>query len=295
MKFGLFLPQPGSPPMLDVVVAFVRAAEARGFNSAWAGEHAVLFDEYSSYYPYGAEGKWELGAEQPWLEPFLYLTFLAAQTERIRIGTGVVLLPQRNPVYTAKSVGTLDFLSGGRMDVGLGVGWSREEYEALGVPWEGRAARAREYLEVMRSLWRDEVAQHSGPMYDLPACRQRPTPVQKPNPPIYFGGETDAALRRVAELGDGWFGWAGPDQIGSRIAFLHRHLEEQGRDPSSVKVAIGFGWPGDAHRDTVERYAAAGVDQLLLSWPDVESEDQANEKIEVVARLFSDHLAANGG
>jgi probable F420-dependent oxidoreductase len=286
MKFGLFLPQPDSEAMLDVVVAFVQAAETRGFSSAWAGEHAVLFDEYESVYPYGPGGKWDLGAEIPWLEPFVYLTFLAARTERIRIGTGVILLPQRNPVYTAKSVGTLDFLSGGRMDVGIGVGWSREEYAALDVPWEHRAARAREYLEVMRALWRDEVAQHSGPMYELPACRQRPMPTQKPNPPIYFGGETDAALRRVAELGDGWFGWAGPDEIDARLAFLHEQLARHGRTPDSVKVAIGFGWPGEADRETIEKYTAAGVDQLLLSWPGAGSEAEAVEKLDAAAALL---------
>ena len=141
------------------------------------------------------------------VEPFATMAFLAAVTTNVRLGTGVLLVPQRNPVYTAKSVTTVDWLSNGRVDLGIGVGWLAEEFAALGVPFEHRGERCDEYLAVMRSLWTDEVSTFHGSFYDLPPARQFPKPVQQPHPPIHVGGESNAALRRAARLTEGWYGY----------------------------------------------------------------------------------------
>jgi probable F420-dependent oxidoreductase len=295
MRFGLWLPRPGSPDELDRVVEFVAQAERRGFRSLWTGDHAVAFPAPDSYYPYGSGGRWDLGAEEVWLEPFAFLAYLAAHTTRIRLGTGVVLVPQRNPVYTAKSVGTLDFLSRGRIDFGIGLGWSREEFDALGVPWEGRGARCREYVEVMRTLWCDEVASHSGPLYELPPCSQRPMPLQAPHPPLWFGGEGDAALRRVADLGDGWFGWPGPRDAAERVGHLRALLAQRGRDPGSVQVAVGCPWPapdGATDLDAIDAYAEAGVDQLLVAWPGEAARVDAVEALDAMVQFVGDRMEA---
>ena len=141
-------------------------------------EHVVLFDEYDSAYPYDPSGRFPAGGDAGMVEPFTALTYLAAVTERIRLGTGICLVPQRNPVYTAKAVTDLDALSGGRVDFGVGVGWLREEFEALGMPFDRRGQRADEYLAAMRSLWCDEVSEYHGELYDLRPCRMYPKPVQ---------------------------------------------------------------------------------------------------------------------
>jgi probable F420-dependent oxidoreductase len=273
--------------MLESVGAVVRAADAHGFASLWVGEHVVQFDEYASPYPYGEHGRWPFDDEQPWLEPFAYLALVAAATTSIRLGTGVTLVPQRNPVYTAKSVGTLDLLSGGRVNLGIGVGWSRQEYEALAVPFAMRGARCREYVAVMRALWCDDVASYSGDFYTLPPCRQRPRPLQKPHPPIYFGGESDAALRRVADLGDGWFGWqVTAAQARARVERLGELLAERGRELEDVEVVVGSGAePTAAH---VDEYRDAGVDHFVIAWT---VGDRPDESVERLDRLALEVLA----
>jgi probable F420-dependent oxidoreductase len=270
MKVGLWMPRPVSRDDLDVLLAFVANADERGVASAWAGEHAVCFDRPESFYPYSQDNRWDFGIEELWLEPFVFLSYLAANTRHIRLGTGIVLVPQRNPVYTAKSVGTLDFLSRGRLDFGVGLGWSKEEFEALQVPWDGRAQRTSEYLEVMKALWSEGPASYEGESYTLPPSYQRPLPAQRPHPPIFFGGETEPALKRVAELGDGWFGWPTPDEAAPRVARLRDLIADRGREPGSVHVAVGCPWPeagGAIDRDALSTYRAAGVDQVLVAWP----------------------------
>jgi probable F420-dependent oxidoreductase len=248
----------------EFVVAAATRAEANGFSSLWVGEHVVLFDDYESTYPYDDSGKLFVRGEVGMLEPFQLLAFCAAATERIRLGTGVCLVPQRNPVYTAKDVATLDWLSGGRLDFGIGLGWSREEFAALDVPWERRGARCTEYVEVMRRLWVDPVSEYHGEIYDLPRCRCYPKPLQQPHPPIHIGGESDAALQRVARQGDGWHGFRlTPPQAAERVQRLSEMLAENGRRLDDVEVTIGtYMLPVDLA--ALEAYAAAGVDQVVV-------------------------------
>ena len=265
MRVGLFLPTVSPMATPEYLAAHARAAEEAGFASIWVGEHVVFLDEYSSSYPYAADGRLSLPPDAGLLELFTTLTFLAAVTERIRLGTAVCLVPQRNPVYTAKEVATLDWLSGGRDDFGIGIGWLREEFEVLHEEFDERVPRTREYIEVMRRLWRDEVSQYAGELYDLPPCRMYPKPVQDPHPPIYVGGESDAALRRVAELGDGWHGFNHlPESAGASVQRLERALAAVGRTLGDIDVTIG------AYLQPVEPkhlpgYRDAGVDQLVLT------------------------------
>ncbi len=189
----------------------------------------------------------------------------AGATSRIRLGTGICLVPQRNPVYTAKEVATVDYLSGGRVDFGVGIGWLAEEFAALGVPLERRAQRARAYLAVMRQLWCDPVSVYDGEFYHLPPSRQYPKPIQRPHPPIHFGGESDAALRRVADIGQGWFGFAlGPAESAERVRRLTGLLAERGRRLDDVVVSVA---PNRRDLDvaTLEDYRHSGVDQLILA------------------------------
>lgn len=264
MRIGLFAPL-GSPSANgEFVTTLGTAADERGFHSLWVAEHVVLFDDYGSQYPYAADGKIPASPESGLLEPFTTLAFLAACTSRIRLGTGICLLPQRNPVYTAKEAANIDFLSGGRLDLGLGVGWLAEEFRVLDVPFERRGARTRAYVEVMRTLWQDEVSAYKDEFYDLPPCRMYPKPIQTPHPPIHFGGETDAAMRRVAELGQGWYGFNHtPDEAAEGIERLEKILADRGRARSDVQVSISpYLKPFDA--DSVKRYRDLGIDQLIL-------------------------------
>ena len=198
MKVGVFPPFANPLCTPEHIAAVGRAVDERGFSSLWVAEHVVLFDEYASQYPYLESGRFPARPDVGLIEPFAAMSFLAAVTTNVRLGTGVLLVPQRNPVYTAKSVTTIDWLSNGRVDLGIGVGWLAEEFAALGVPFDRRGERCDEYLAVMRSLWLDEVSSFKGEFYDLPPARQFPKPVQQPHPPIHVGGESNAALRRAA-------------------------------------------------------------------------------------------------
>jgi probable F420-dependent oxidoreductase len=252
MKVGLFAPLANPIATPEHLETLAKGAEERGFHSIWVAEHVVLFDQYESRYPYAADGKIPAGGESGILDPFPTLAYLAAHSKTIRLGTGICLVPQRNPVYTAKEVATVDYVSNGRVDFGVGIGWLEEEFQALGMRFDRRGDICREYLEVMKRLWCDPISEHHGEFYDLPACRHYPKPVQEPHPPIHFGGETNAALRRVADLGQGWYGFGrGPDEVPERIATLTRLLEERGR-----KRGLQDG--------DIEGYEEAGVDQVIV-------------------------------
>ncbi len=264
MKIGLFAPLTNPHHTPDYVRAVGVGAEERGFHSVWLGEHVVLFDEYASSYPYASDSRIPLGGESGLLEPLTALAFMAAETRRVRLGTGICLVPQRNPVYTAKEIAAIDYLSQGRVDFGVGVGWLREEFDALGVPFAERGARCREYLEVIRRLWCDPISQYDGAFYTLPPCRQYPKPAQSPHPPIYFGGESAAALARVADLGAGWFGFnVTPEAAAGHVARLGECLAERGRSLDDIDVAVSP-YTRVMDRDDLARYRDAGVDQVIV-------------------------------
>ncbi len=268
MKVGLFLGAFYPHVTPDYLAAAARGAEARGFHSVWVGEHVVLFDQYAKTYPYAEDGSFPVSGEAGMTEPFTTLAWLAGQTSTIRIGTGVTLVPQRNPLYTAKSVANVDWLSGGRFDFGIGVGWQREEYEALGVPWERRGARCDEYIELMRSLWTDSVSTHEGEFWTLPESRAFPKPVQSPHPPIHVGGEGPAARRRVARLGAEWLPFnMSPPSLAAGRAALAQELDDAGgngdRNIDDVWITVSPNRES-ATPDLAPAFADAGADQLLV-------------------------------
>lgn len=264
MDVGVFVPLGNGNATAEVLRAVGRRSEERGFESVWVPEHVVLFDEYESEYPFAEDGRFPGGGDTGMLEPLTALTYLAAVTDTIRLGTAICLVPQRSAVYTAKQVTDLDNLSGGRVDFGIGVGWLREEFEALGMPFERRGQRTDEHLAIMRSLWTDEVSSYQGELASLPECRMYPKPVQTPHPPIHVGGITDAALRRTARLGQGWFSWNQlPDELPAPLARLDGFLAEQGRSRDEVTITA-CPYFNPTTPELVEQYAAAGVDRLVV-------------------------------
>jgi len=262
MQFDLWLPTASpmtTPALLEAVAA---ESEARGIGTIWVGEHVVLFRDYASSYPYAADGRVPAPSGSGLLEPLVTLSYLAARTRTVRLGTAMLLLPQRNPVYTAKEVSSLDWLSGGRVDLGIGVGWLKEEFEALGVPWERRGVRTDEYLEVLRTLWCDDLSSYSGTTYELAECEMFPKPIQQPHPPLHFGGETAAALRRVARTGQGWHTFnRSPDELAAGLTELDRELEAVGRSRSEVHITV-CPYFNELTPEGVERYAEAGADSV---------------------------------
>ena len=241
-----------------------RFIDDAGFHSVWVPEHVLFFPEYASKYPYADDGRVP-GDPQGVLDPFTALTFVAAHTSRLRLGTGICLVPQRQPVYTAKMVADLDYLSGGRVDFGVGIGWLAEEFAALGMDFRVRARRCADYVDAMKALWRDGVTSFSGETLDIPVCYFNPKPVQKPHPPIFFGGESDAALSRVATQGDGWYGFdLDPAGVREHLARLERKLSKAGRSRKDIQVFVA----PNRHRvapETVAAYREAGVDQLIAT------------------------------
>jgi probable F420-dependent oxidoreductase len=269
MKIGIFLPTFDAGHRPDYLRALAEAAESVGAASLWAPEHVILPDTYASQYPYAADGRFPLDPSSGGLgDPFMVLSHLAAVTRTVRLGTGVVLVPQRNPVYTAKMVAALDVLSGGRFDFGVGIGWLAEEFAALGVPFEKRAQRTRAYLEIMRRLWTEPVAFYESEFYRLPPVRFEPKPVQRPHPPIIFGGESDAALRRVAELGQGWFGFnITPEETAARVAKLAELLAARGRTLADVTITVSPYTKPTRDLDSMKRYRDAGAQQVVQLLP----------------------------
>ena len=251
---------PGARP--DVIRAVAVAAEAAGFATVWSGEHVVLVDRPVSRYPYSADGRISVPAGEDWLDPLLGLTFAAAVTSRITVGTGVLLLPEHNPVLAAKQTATLDVLSGGRLILGIGIGWSAEEFAALGIPFARRGQRAAEYVAAMRRLWSDDVASFRGEFTSFEAVRVNPKPVRGRRIPVIVGGNSDAALRRVAAFGDGWYGFNLTVAAAvERITALAGHCQRLGRSLSDLSVAVAL---TDGQPDMVPDLARAGMTELVL-------------------------------
>jgi probable F420-dependent oxidoreductase len=249
-----------SPQYIASAAAIV---EELGIHSVWVPEHVLFFPDYASRYPYTEDGKLE-GNPTSLLEPLTALTWMASHTTKLRLGTGILLVPQRNPVYTAKQVASLDFLSNGRVDFGIGIGWLKEEFAALGVPWEDRAGRTGECVAMMKTLWCDEVSSYSGRYFQLDAAYQNPKPVQKPHPPLFFGGESHPALRRVATLGQGWYGFnMTPAALEGHLETLQEELSRVGRSRDEVLVYVS---PSYKHLtpESIRTFEQLGVDQVIM-------------------------------
>jgi probable F420-dependent oxidoreductase len=240
MKFGLaFAASMGveGPAALEIC----RRAEAAGFESVWGGEHVVLPTRMTSKYPYTADGKIPAEPDTPIPDPLIWLAFAAAAAPTLRLGTCILIVPQRNPVVLAKELATLDRLSGGRVELGLGVGWLREEFEALGVPWERRGERNDEYIAAMRALWSGPHAEFHGKFVDFAPVTCSPRPVQR-SIPILVGGDSDAAIARAVRIADGYFPGEGDAlRLGALIARLREAEKRAGREPGRIQINAMFG------------------------------------------------------
>src|SRR5438874_1420026 len=244
MRYGFYLPTRGRSAEPDALETLVRRGKALGFHSTVIADHVVFPVTIASKYPYTVSGAFPGGGDA--LEQLTLMSFVAAKSERLRLITSVMILPHRNPVLTAKMLATIDVLSRGRVTVGVGVGWLREEFEALGAPdFDRRGAVSDEYIRIFKTLWTENPASFEGRFYRFDPLRFLPQPVQKPHPPIWIGGHSPAALRRVARLGDGWHPVGGiaavplrPAEMRASLAELHRLTEKEGRDPSRLTISF---------------------------------------------------------
>ena len=243
MRYGFYLPTRGPTATRDGVLGLAREGERLGFHSAMIADHIVFPTESDSTYPYTVSGKHPGGRDA--LDAFSILGVVAGATEKLRLVTSVLVLPYRNPVLTAKMVASLDVLSGGRVALGVGTGWLREEFEALGSPsFERRGAVTDEWIRIFKQLWTTSPASFEGEFYRYKDILCEPFPLQKPHPPIWVGGHSKAALRRTARYGDGWHPVGAiaamplpPQELGALIGELHRQTEAAGRDPASIEVS----------------------------------------------------------
>lgn len=263
MRLGLHALGIGSGSERAVIEAVARAAEQHSFATLWSGEHVVMVDESASRYPYADDGKIAVPAVADWIDPVVCLSFAAAATTTIGLATGVLLLPEHNPVIIAKQAASLDKLSGGRFTLGIGIGWSREEFDALGIPFERRAARTADYVAAMRDIWRDDIASHSGEFTNFSSIRVNPKPLRDGRIPVVLGGNSEPALRRVAQWGDGWYGFNlhDVDDAAAKLDTLSRLCREAGRDRSELRLAVALRDPQPADAG---RLAELGVDELVL-------------------------------
>jgi probable F420-dependent oxidoreductase len=262
MRVGLHALGIGVGGRPEVIRAVAGAAEAAGFATLWAGEHVVLVDRPTSRYPYSSDGRIAVPADADWLDPLLALSFAAAATTTIGLATGVLLLPEHNPVAAAKQAATLDVLSAGRLTLGVGIGWSAEEFAALGVPFPRRAQRTAEYVAAMRTLWADDPASFTGEFTCFESVRVNPKPVRNSRIPIVLGGNSDASLARVATFGDGWYGFNLPAAaVADRLAALTEQCKRHDRDPRDLTVAVAL---ADGTPAVLPHLAEIGVSELVV-------------------------------
>ena len=272
MKIGIPLFMLRPEQMADVAVR----AESLGFESVWVAEHLVFPAEIHSRYPYAKEGIPPINPATPLLDPLLVLMQVAARTQRIRLGTNVYILPLRHPIAVARMVTTLDVLSGGRVSFGVGLGWLEEEFTAVGLDFATRAAVGREAIRALRALWTEEVPQFAGKHIAFPPVRFEPKPVQRPHPPILVGGESEAALKRAAALGDGWYGVGHtPETAATQVKRLRELLAEQGRAGVAFDFTLSHGG-GELSADDVRRYEDVGITRVVsLPWRRAREADEA--------------------
>ena len=257
MKIGLFAINFGTCGNPASAIRVAQAAEGAGFESVWTGEHIVLPDPATPAFP--------LATDTPMLDTTVGLTWIAAHTKRLRLASGIILVPFRNPAVLAKELASLDVVSAGRLIVGVGAGWLEPEFQALGVPMERRGERMDDTLRAMRALWTMEHPEHHGPFASFSGVASYPRPVQRPTPPIVIGGESPAALRRAVTMGNGWYGFAlSVEQAKERIASLKRDAEQHERPADLGKLEISVTPVGHFDERSVEGYAAAGVHRLVV-------------------------------
>ena len=267
MKFGIhYSIGVNADPQADDYIRVAQKAEELGYHSLWLGDHIVIPEKIEAAYPYSADGAAGFPRRAPFPDPFVLLGGLALATSRILLGTSVIVIPYRNPLAVAKAVTTVDLLSHGRFQFGVGVGWLKEEFDALGEDFTRRARQTREYLHIMKAAWQAEPASFSGEFLTFSDIHNVPLPVQKPHPPIIFGGESLPALKRVADLGDGWQpGTASLKVLSKSVPQLQALMTERGRDYADLSVsALSAAGPLLRKPEVIPQLGELGVRELIL-------------------------------
>ncbi len=297
MEIGLHIPQVGPLATPGTIAAFARAADDAGYDGLWVFDHVVLQKEQQSKYPYSADGSLGFPPTMDFLEPLTLLTFLAGITKRARLGTSVLVLPMRQPVLHAKIMATIDHLSGGRFVLGAGVGWWKEEYETLSVPFERRGARMDECLQLVRALWTQEFASFKGEFYECVDWTCNPKPARAEGIPIWLGGESRKQLERVGKYADGWLATLrSVPKLNDDFAIAREAASKAGRDPSKLVIAIeGAGTLApdrlDKTAEGLGRLREMGVAHAILG---VHPAHMANAA-PLLEEFASKHLAAARG
>ena len=262
MKFGIAFGNIGPFATGAGAATLARSAEAAGFESVWTVEHVVWPQDYSSVYPYASEGKMPGSADNPITDPLTWLAFVAANTTSLRLATGISLLPERHPLVFAKEVATVDVMSEGRVELGIGIGWLKEEFAALDVPWERRGPRTEEYMEVLRRMWSEDDVSFDGEFVSFEHMNSNPKPANR-RVPIHIGGHSEAAARRAGRVGDGFFPAEG--DVPALMQTARQTAADSGRDPDDVEMtAFHPGLLGDDPAAAVAEAESWGVHRLLM-------------------------------
>lgn len=265
MHYGLAFANTGPAARPEYAVRFARAAEAAGFESLWTVEHVIWPTQYDSVYPYHPSGKMAGHPSIPLPDPLIWLTWVGAATETIRLATGILLLPERHPVVLAKELATLDAFCEGRLDVGVGIGWLREEFEALGIPFAGRAARTDEYIRVLRTLWSRDNAEFNGEFVNFSGVSSNPKPVHG-TVPVFVGGHSAGAARRAGTLGDGfWPVGRSVAALGELYETARRAAIDAGRDPDAIEFCASPPHGMARIDEEVAELLELGVSRIILS------------------------------
>jgi probable F420-dependent oxidoreductase len=307
MRLGFFLPQIGPWAGPEALAQAARRAEDSGYDSLWVTERSLFPLEPKTPYPLGDLPE----VYKTVLDPLDALTFVAGQTSRVTLGTSVLNLPWYSPVLLARRLSTLDVLSNGRLRVGLGIGWSQDEYEAAGIPWQGRGRRFEEAIQALKAIWTTDPVEFDGEFYSIPRSHIGPKPVQKPHPPIYMGAFAPSALMRVARYGDGWNPvGVPPEGIAEMFSSIQTMAEEAGRDPAALELIVRGNvtlvedspgeerWPftGTSEQLSADISAtrALGATELILDAtfdPGVKSSDDFVERMELLSGLAAEVVA----
>ncbi|MEM7002104.1 MAG: LLM class F420-dependent oxidoreductase [Pseudomonadota bacterium] len=261
MKLGLI---PVNIGVTDpaVMVGMAQRAEQLGYESVWTFEHVIVPVDYSSKYPYHPSGKMGAAPETPFVDPLIALTLIAGATENLRLGTGVNILSQANPLLFAKQAASLDALSKGRLILGVGIGWLQEEFRAMGVPFERRGARFDDYVQAMRKVWSGEVVEHKSDFIDWSGFQSYPTPVQNPLP-LIMGGNKGKIFERIARYGNGWF-VPGTDleEIRGLLQQLWQVCEQEQRDPAEIEITVM--WTGQGGQESLQQLVELGAHRAVV-------------------------------
>jgi len=264
MKIGLIPVNIGTTD-IDAMTGMAQRAEQLGYESVWTFEHVIVPMDYASKYPYNDSGKMGAEPESPFVDPLIALTAIATATKSLRLGTGVNILSQANPLFMAKQAASLDALSGGRLMLGVGIGWLEEEFDAMGVPFERRGARFDDYVQAMRKVWSGDVVEHSSEFINWRNFKSYPLPAQSPLP-LIMGGNKGKIFERIARYGNGWF-VPGTDvnEIKAMLDQMRKVCAQEQRDPSEIEITVM--WPGVGGQAALDALAEIGVHRAVVPLP----------------------------